>query len=160
MILPGLTNALQGMVGGTFDTVVTLYQGVAASIWGGVWIGATPYDPQTVVVGSNARAYLALSASTGVDPVTDAGVHWQPLTPFDLTGYTGVFQINPITATPHLEVAVTLGGALGTIGINVSALTLAPFAAGSYPCCVKLTDGGGGVYFPITGQLTLVSPLV
>ena len=44
--------------------------------WCGTWSNATAYSAEDTVTRSN-QTYLALAASTGVDPATDDGSHWQ-----------------------------------------------------------------------------------
>jgi hypothetical protein len=54
--------------------IVDQGQGAAA------WNSLTVYGAGSHVIGSDGKAYVAKIANlTGVNPVGDAGVHWQPL---------------------------------------------------------------------------------
>jgi hypothetical protein len=160
MILPGYTNRFKGVVGGTFDTLITLYQGVPASVWGGIWQSATTYATNTIVVGANSVGYLSSAQSTGVNPINDLTGTWSELTPLDLTEYTAAFQINPPNGIPQAaDNHPTLGGAAGTVAVNITASATSAFTAGDFPCYLQITDGSGDVYYPIIGQITFVEPI-
>jgi hypothetical protein len=159
MILPATTTQFKGVIGGTFDTVITLFQGESTYNYRGFWRSTFAYAEFSVVVGSDNNAYVAIVASTGNNPVTDSGVHWTQLDALDLTGWTGVFQIGDPLAIPSAAVPVAIDDSTGAISVNVPATKMVGFPAGQTPFYLQLTDPSSDVYYPIIGQITLINPI-
>lgn len=160
MILPGKTQKFQGVVGGTFDTVITLFEGVPFAIWGGFWQSVGTYQANTIVIGSDSNAYISTRNNTNVNPVGDLTGTWTELTPLNLTGYTAAFQINPPTGTPQAsDPDPVITSNTGQIAVNITAIEMAAFTAGTYPCYLQITDPSADVYYPVIGDITLVNPI-
>lgn len=160
MILPSQVS-LRAVIGGTFDTIFTIYQATAGLVWRGRWQVAVEYSVGSIVLGSNSLPYSAISASQGVDPTIDGGVHWTPIPPLNLTGYTAKFQVGPVGGVPSISLAVgtgvTLGGVLGTVSVKATPVQTAPFTAGNQEFYVEL-DQAGDVYYPVNGEMSFQSP--
>ncbi len=82
----------------------------------------------------------------------------------DLTGYTAAMQVKPsassLTTILSLEsgVGITLGGAAGTIAVEVDAVTMGAVAAGNYQYDFDL-DSGGQVTRLIRGKFTITAEI-
>jgi hypothetical protein len=93
--------------------------------------------------------------STVVTYTDDAG------SPVNLTGCTGRMQIRRFAGSPAANITltngsgVTLGGALGTITITVSAAALSQVLAGGYVYDVEIVDTSSKVLKVISGNFTL-----
>ena len=67
--------------------------------------------------------------------------------PVDLTGYTAAMQVRETPSSPRIVLSlasgsgITLGGAAGTITLNISAATMETRAAGNYFYDLELTSG-------------------
>jgi len=72
------------------------------------WSGGSPYVAGDWVKGSNGHAYVALSGTTGVDPTTDAGVHWADHGA--ITNETRLVKVRARDATVLWSTAVLAGG--------------------------------------------------
>jgi hypothetical protein len=72
-----------------------------------------------------------------------------PLAPVNLTGYTARMQLRETTGSPTTVLSltsangggITLGGAAGTIALNVSATVTAAMAPGTYLYDLELVSG-------------------
>ena len=79
-------------------------------------------------------------------------------TPFDLTGYTARMQVRPTkeSSTTILSLTsssgISLGGAAGTIALNVTATATAALAAGVYVYDLELVSGSGAVTRLLEGK--------
>lgn len=109
--------------------------------------------PITVEQGANFILNLIWYANDGV-------------TPIDLTGYTGKFQVRENYSEADgfvlLEAAtvagggngfMTLGGALGTIDINCPAANTTSIPSGRYVYDIELTSGSGTIYRLVRGAV-------
>tara|TARA_R110000772_G_scaffold40733_1_gene95141 strand:+ start:1350 stop:1694 length:345 start_codon:yes stop_codon:yes gene_type:complete len=82
----------------------------------------------------------------------------------NLTGYTAAMQVRsaPSSASTILSLEsgaeITLGGALGTIAVEVSATVMAAVAAGNYQYDFDL-DSGSQVTRLIRGKFTVVAEI-
>lgn len=81
--------------------------------------------------------------------------------PINLTGYSAAMQVRQTykSTTPVVSVSsgsgITLGGALGTVAVQVSATTTDDIKAGRYVYDLELTSAGGEVTRLIEGTLTV-----
>lgn len=89
-----------------------------------------------------------------------------PLTPVNLTGFTARMQARPsyTSSTVAVELTtangrITLGGALGTITLSLSATETAALTPGRYVYDLELVSGGGLVT-PLAEGILTVSPEV
>lgn len=85
-------------------------------------------------------------------------------TPYDLSSYSAKMEVRESASssailTLNSGAEITLGGALGTITILVSATTTGALTAGDYKYDLELTSGAGIVTRLIEGSCT-VSPQI
>jgi len=79
----------------------------------------------------------------------------------NLTGYTARMHVRKVASSPYAYLrltnssGMTLGGAAGTVAINVPAAALASIPAGSYVYDVELVSGSGAVVKPIVGSFSV-----
>lgn len=152
MILPGKLN-LKGRIGTTFDAIFLVYPSeYSAFDWGRPgedisWKATGEYEIQQVAVGTDGKAYVALIASTNVNPVGDVSGHWQKLTPFNLSGCTAEMKISGETIVLKVGEGITLGGAAGTVSINATPVqtNLIPGPAKT-GYSILITEAGGNLY--------------
>lgn len=84
----------------------------------------------------------------------------------NLTGYTAVAQFRPnINANPVLTLSsvtggIVLGGAAGTITLQISATTSAALTPGSGVWGLELTSSGGVVTSLLTGEYIILQEIV
>ncbi len=82
----------------------------------------------------------------------------------DLTGYTAAMQVRPTasSATTILSLStgseITLGGVLGTIAVEVDAVTMGAVKAGNYQYDFDL-DSGGQVTRLIRGKFAVTAEI-
>jgi|TARA_R110000796_G_scaffold238724_1_gene359164 carbon monoxide dehydrogenase subunit G len=82
----------------------------------------------------------------------------------DLTGYTAAMQVRSTPGAPTAILSlesgteITLGGAAGTIAVEVSATVMAAVAAGNYEYDFDL-NSGGQVTRLIRGKFTVVAEI-
>lgn len=110
------------------------------------WNGGTAYLTNQQAIGSNNHAYKALSSTTGNDPTTDAGVHWQDLG-VKGTAAKYITKVDPRTATVVWKTAVS-SLPTGDASHNQTRLT----GFGSY--CIALGDGLMSDVNTVTGAIT------
>jgi hypothetical protein len=146
----------QGVIGGTFDATVTLYESAPGYVQFGPYDPTFPYPKNAVVVASDSSAYVSLAPNTGIDPVSN-GQFWLELTPVDLTGWSASFVCNSasptFTLTSTTGDGITLGGAEGTITVSATTQQTEDFTAAPYPCYLSVTDTDSNVYYPVQGQI-------
>lgn len=151
MILPA-TIEYQGVVAGTFDGQVTLFNGSLAYVWYGVWQPFRTYPINSMVAGSDANIYVSQAEIlAGDNPVTDS-TNWHPLTKIDLTGWTGTATINKT-----ISVACTMGTTSGIVSFNFPGTMLSGLTAGTYDFNIEVITSTSANYFPVIGTLELVS---
>lgn len=82
-------------------------------------------------------------------------------TPVNLTGYDARLQIreDPDDATPALDASdyLTLGGAAGTIEVEIPASETADLEPGRYVYDLEVESGGGEVTTLIAGSVTVTA---
>jgi hypothetical protein len=153
--------AFQGVVGGTFDTQITLFDGNLEYVWYGIWQPFRTYPVNAMVAGADANVYASLNEIAENDnPVTDGGTNWAPLDKLNLTGWTGSATIattgNP--SGPSVTVAATMGGTEGTVAVKFTGTQMSVFAVGSYDFNIEVIDTDTNNYFPVIGTIALISP--
>jgi hypothetical protein len=145
--------AYKGVVGGTFDGQVTLFNGSLQYVWYSVWQPFRTYPINAMVAGSDANIYVSLaSIAEGDNPVTDS-TNWAPLAKIDLTGWTGTATINKT-----ISVACTMGTTSGIVSFNFAGSLLAGLAVGTYDFSIEVITTSSDNYFPVIGTLELVAP--
>jgi len=83
-------------------------------------------------------------------------------TPWNLLGYTAAMQVKPFatSTTKILDLTsssgITLGGALGTVNVTVSAATMKAAPAGRHVYDFKLTSPGGVTTTLLTGAFIII----
>jgi len=93
--------------------------------------------------------------STVVTYSDDAG------SPVNLTGFTGRMQVRKFSGSPSANITltngagVTLGGALGTITITISAATLSQVLAGTYVYDLEVVDTSSKVLKVLAGDFVV-----
>jgi len=155
-------------IGGTFDAYINLFQLATGQTLAnpGTWSSSTTYLTNTVVVASDNNAYVALSTSTSVNPVTDGGVHWALATGFDLTNYSASMPIGVQGGTPIFTLTsgsgLTLGGTAGTVVIKATPTqtTGVPLSNRSLHYYLQITNTSDAtdVYFPVGGSISFFQP--
>lgn len=83
-------------------------------------------------------------------------------TPINLTGYTAAMQVRPsYPAAPIISLTtgngITLGGAAGTIRVQIAAGTTASYKAAQLLYDLELTSGSGVVIRLLQGRFTITS---
>lgn len=157
MILPGKLN-LKGVTGTTFDAIFLVYPSEYGNLkWGCeeediTWKATGEYVVEQVAVGSDGKAYVALIASKGINPVGDVSGHWSKLTPFNLTGCTAEMKIKGETVILKVGSGITLGGAAGTVSVIATALQTA-LLTDKTPYAVLITEAGGNLYEYLKGHI-------
>jgi hypothetical protein len=154
MILPG-TEKLEGIIGTTFDFVVTLYPSIYSSLeWSknkSEWDSTTIYKVNRVVIGSNGSAYKCIIENTNVNPIGEAG-HWEILTPLNLTGYKAFAKLGEILELKVGE-GITLGGEKGTVAVKATKVQTAKFSEGFNNLSLFLEDTENNYYEYIAGPI-------
>lgn len=152
------------MIGTTFDAILLVYPSEYGKYnWGNpeediTWRTTRAYEPEYVAVGSDGKAYVSKVATTGNNPVTDGGVHWEKLVPFNLTGCTAEAKFKGETISLKTGSGITLGGAAGTVSILATpAQTALIAAAGKSDWQVNITEAGGNLYEYVSGHISWAS---
>ena len=154
MILPG-TEKLEGIIGTTFDFVVTLYPSEYASLkWSAKnseYNSEKTYEKNVVVIASNASAYRALKENAGQNPIS-ATEYWEKLTPLNLTGYKAWLNIG---SGLELKVGsgITLGAAAGTVSVKATKAQTEVFIPSSAPASLFLEDTESNYYEYLIGPI-------
>jgi hypothetical protein len=144
--------AYRGVVAGSFDGQVTLFNGSLAYVWFGVWQPFRTYPINSMVAGSDANIYVSqVEIAQNDNPVTDS-TNWHPLSKIDLTGWTGTATINHA-----ITVACTMGTTSGIVSFKFAGALLAGLTAGTYDFNIEVITPASDNYFPVIGTLDLVS---
>lgn len=145
--------AFQGVVGGTFDTQITLFDGNLQYVWFGVWQPFRTYPINAMVAGADSNVYVSLNAIAMNDNPVGDSTNWSILAKLNLTGWTGTCTIGGGLLTGP----TTMGGALGTIAINFSGTQTGTLTAGTeYDLNIEVIDPSSNNYFPVIGTITFV----
>ena len=151
MIVPS-NIAYRGVVGGTFDGQVTLFQGNLQYVWYSVWQPFRTYPVNAMVAGSDANIYVSLvEIAENDNPVTDS-TNWAPLPKINITGWTGTATINKT-----ISVACTMGGATGIVSWNFAGSLLTGLIPGTFDFNVEVITSTSANYYPVIGTLDLVA---
>jgi hypothetical protein len=158
MILPGAGNFL-GVIGTTFDAVVTIYLLQPGEVnWTAelTWNASVSYNAKDGVVGSNGKAYKSKAGGNlGNDPTTDGGVHWETIAPKDMTGCQVVFKMGSVELTSTPAAGITLGGAAGTIALEMTPSQTAGVAkAGDIAYSLTIKEPSTKLYEYLKGNVT------
>ena len=161
MILPGKLN-LKGVIGTTFDAILLIYPSEYGNLKWPIeeedpfWQSGETYEVEQVRFGTDAKAYVAKIASTGVNPVGDVSGHWEKLTPFDLTGCSAEFKMGIDQDSPFFSITtgsgIVLGGAAGTVSITAKpAQTILVPVPEKVKYGLLITEAGGNLYEYVEG---------
>lgn len=151
MILPGKVVGLKGVIGTTFDAIFLVYPAsYVAYKWPkqsaeALWKIAKAYEAEQVSVGSDGKAYVCKIANTGTNPVGDVSGHWEKLTPFNLTGCTAEAKFGTLF-TLTVGSGITMGGAAGTVALNVTPVQTATIGEGDLELAVLVKEVAGNLY--------------
>lgn len=159
MILPG-KEILTGVIGTTFDLVITLYPAVDAYLnWQkpATWDESKEYKSNAAVVGKNGKAYKCLIVNTGVQPVGDVSGHWELITPLNITGYSSEVKIGSLELATGGK-GVFLGGEEGTVSVKATPAQTEKFVKGNAKLSIYLTDTEKNKYEYITGAVKWQEP--
>lgn len=130
---PG-TQGIQGVKGD---------MGATGLVWRSAWAAGTAYAIDDAV-SKGGSSFFAVAPSTGVDPETDSGTYWQPLSLHGATGATGD------AGAAGLSVLNGTGAPTGAVGrdgefyiANDTKFIYGPKAAGTWPAGVSLIGPQG-----------------
>jgi|ERR1700722_413532 len=154
MILPG-KEKLEGIIGTTFDFVVTLYPSEYSSLkWSAKnseWGSEKNYVINDVSVASNGSAYKSLKDSLNENPIS-ATEYWEKLTPLNITGYKAWVNMGEILELKTGE-GIVLGGTNGTVAVKAIKSQTEKFPVGETQTSLFLEDSSSNYYEYLIGPI-------
>jgi hypothetical protein len=152
MILPGKITGMKGVIGTTFDAIFLVYpseydrfqwplQASEAN-----WKEGQEYHPEMVRIGSDGKAYVAITASIGINPVIDKSGHWEKLIPFNLTGCSAEAKFDGEKIVLKTGSGIVMGGSEGTISVRATPTQTVTLTPQKLNFGILVTETSGNLY--------------